>query len=517
MGKELSFGEGELAEIGLEVRDVFLGVSGQIPDGWIVASDLDTLTAHDPKAPLAIVFASRLDPDTLSRKLLNLVQNMLGAPLLNVRAIRGEFLEIRADLPPAQGLQLLGLPPGQLIVRIRPGQPAKGWIAHQSLLTPELEEISSTFRPIETVRARPLRIVDPARRMTAFNAVVPASATVEQSLQNESPHLDVRGKGYRIVVYPPQNFVHGDPFTAQAYLAVGYRPQPYMDARDYASSVLSSMGYGTTRVEGAPVPGILSHEVYAAMGRSLASGMPPMISSAIAWFDGGVAWVVTIGETFMGVQLWRAYLYLAIGEDALGILQSTVMHTSADVRWLNTLSRESNAMYRSLRSSMRSFRVPKVDLGPYTPQGQEVGDEWGSGDDWAGGSGDEDYSPDSTWLSDETSTGTGMDTFYVDSDGSVRNMDLGEEVSFHEIDSEGILRGEEGNEVGYVDDGYVYDSEGNRMGWLDTFISDEWQMERLESESSDPADVFGYYDWGAQENEESTETPYYSKRDEEEE
>jgi len=501
----------------VEVRDIFLGVSGHIPEEWIVASDIDTLTAHDPKAPLAIVFASKLDPDSLSRKLLNLVQKVLGAPLLNVRAVRREFIEVKADLPSSQGLQLLGLPPGKLILRIRPGQLTRGWIAHQSLFTTELEEISSTFHPAEVVRAKPLRIVDPVRRKTAFNSMVPESARVEHGLLNESPYLDIRGRGYRVVLYPPQNFVHGDNFIAQAYLAMGYRPHPYVDAKNYASSVLSSMGYRVTGVERAPIPGIISHEVYASLGRSLASDMPPMISSSIAWLDGGAAWAVTIGENLMDVQLWRAYLYLALGEDALDILQSTVLHTSADVRWLNTLSRESNAMYRSIRSSIRSFRLPKIDLGSYIPQIQEDRDEWWNGDDWTGGPGNEDYSPDSTWLSDEISTGTGMDTFYVDGDGSVRNMDLGEEVSFHEIDSEGILRDEEGNEVGYVDDGYVYDSEGDRMGWLDTSISDEWQMERLESESSDPVDVFGYYDWGAQRNEESTETPYYSKRDEEEE
>ena len=224
-----------------------------------------------------------------------------------------------------------------------------------------------------------------------------------------------------------------------------------------------------------------------------------------------------MGESFMGVQIWRAYLYLATGDDPLGILQSLVVHASADIRWLNALSRESSAMYRSLRSSIRSFRLPKLDLGSMLTVDHDpnrTGD-WGWGGEGGWDSGD-DYSPDSTWLSDEPSTGTGMDTFYVDSDGSVRNMDLGEEIAFHEIDSEGVLRDEEGNEVGYVDDGYVYDSEGNRMGWLDTSISDEWQMERLESESSDPDDVFGYYDWGAQANEESTERPYYSSREEEE-
>ena len=82
-----------------------------------------------------IVFASRLDPDSLSRKLLALIQNMIGGPLLNLKAINGEFLEIRADLPPSRGLRLLGLPPGQLSVRIYPGQPTREWIAHQALLT----------------------------------------------------------------------------------------------------------------------------------------------------------------------------------------------------------------------------------------------------------------------------------------------------------------------------------------------------------------------------------------------
>ena len=259
----------------VEVKDVFLGIAGQVPEGWIVSSDTHTISAHDPSAPLAVIFASRLDPDSLSKKLLTLIQSMLGAPLLNPRVMRGDFTEVRAQLPPSQGLQLLRLPPGELIIRIHPGPPTKGWVAHEALASPDLERISSSFHPIRAVRARGLRIIDPARRAVAFNAVVPASATVDQGLRNDSPYLDVRGEGYRVIVYPPQNFVHGDPFMAQAYLAMGYRPHPYMNAEDYASSILSSMGYKVTGIERAPIPGILSHEVYASLGRSLALGVPP--------------------------------------------------------------------------------------------------------------------------------------------------------------------------------------------------------------------------------------------------
>ncbi len=489
----------------MEVRDVFLGISGEVPAGWIASSDADILSAHDPRTLLAASFASRLDPDSLIRKLLSLIQSSLGVRILNPRIARGNYLEVRGYLPPSQALQLLGLPPGELVVRVHPGSPTRGWFAHESLVTPELERVASSFHPVGSIGARSLRIVDAARGMVAYEAVVPASATVDHRMVGEFPHLDVRGGDYRVILYPPRKFVHGGSFAAQAYLATGYELHPYLDAGTYARTVFSSMGYGVRRVEEAPIPGILAHEVYALLGRSLALG-PPAMSSVLAWFDGGVAWVVTMGETFMGAQLWRAYLYLATGRDPLPILQSLVMHVRADMRWLNALNRESNAIYRSVVSSIRSFRPLKLDSGitksrPGSWSGWDTDKEEGSV-----------WEPGDSWLSEEPSTGTGMDTFYVDSDGSVRDMDLGEEISFPEVDAEGVLRDGEGNEVGYVEDGYVYDSEGNRLGWLDTSISDEWQMERLESESSDSSSVFGYYDWGAQSNEESTETPYYSSK-----
>ena len=89
------------------------------------------------------------------------------------------------------------------------------------------------------------------------------------------------------------------------------------------------------------------------------------------------------------------------------------------------------------------------------------------------------------------------------------------------MDSEGVLYDEEGNVVGYVEDGYVYDTEGNRVGTLDTDISDQWQLELYEQEMAGSEDnVLGYTTWGANydEGDEGTEPFHVSTfmRDEDE-
>ncbi len=504
----------------MEYRDIFLGIRAQVPDGWLVLANNNTLSAHHPYMLTKMIFSSRLDANTLLRELVSYVQSLIRAPL-NARLFRGEgFLEAKGYAPGSIIQQAMRIPPGEYVIRVYQRKPTQGWASHAQYLK-ELDSYMK-FELLGSIEARKVDVPDPSRGMVAFKTLVPSSSQVRCYAQREAPVMDIRGKGYLISMIPPITYAYGNPMIVQPYMMLGAKVSPYMDAFSYARSALTSMGEEVKDIRPAPMPGSLTHLVLAKLGSTLLTGQQPMFSSALAELDDGYAWVTTIGESFMGAQLWSAYIYLARGKNALWILQSIAAHFRVELGWSKTLKRESNMTYRSVLDSIRSTSrlsrqiarsLEASRLSSYQPD-YSFNQNYS---DWSDDSGYDSPDYDSEWK-EEPDTGTGMDTFYVDSYGQVRNIDLGEDVSFYEIDAEGALRDEEGNEVGYVEDGYVYDNQGNRLGWLDASISDDWQMERLEQESSDPSEVFGYYDWGAQVNEESTETPYYvTKEDDEDE
>ena len=107
-------------------------------------------------------------------------------------------------------------------------------------------------------------------------------------------------------------------------------------------------------------------------------------------------------------------------------------------------------------------------------------------------------------------------TFYIDQDGSIRVSEFDDELVADEIGSDGTLY-RRGSVVGRVEDGYVYDTEGNVVGRLDTSISDRWQVES-HSQRVDP-DTFGT-DWSLERDSiRETDSPFVSSygRDKEEE
>ncbi len=108
-------------------------------------------------------------------------------------------------------------------------------------------------------------------------------------------------------------------------------------------------------------------------------------------------------------------------------------------------------------------------------------------------------------------------TFYVDQDGVVRSSDFNDEVAADEIGSDGTLY-KDGRVVGRVSEGYVYDTQGNVVGRLDTSISDRWQLE-LYDQNVNP-DTFGT-GWSLEKDEvKETGSPFvssYGRDDEDEE
>ncbi|MDK2372765.1 MAG: hypothetical protein QI197_05250 [Candidatus Korarchaeota archaeon] len=505
----------------MEYRDMFIGIRAHVPDGWLVLASESTLFSHHPHVPTTMIFSSRLDADSLIKELVNYVQALIGAPL-NARVSRGRFIEARGYLPGTLTQQVMRTPPGEYVIRVYPGKPSWGWASHVQYLSKDLENYGKP-ELLNSIEARRINVPDPARGVVAFKTAVPHQSHVKCYAQGEAPVMEIRGRDYLISMIPPSTYVYGNPLIVQSYLMMGAKVSPYMDAISYMRTALTPMGIKVKDVRPAPIPGSLAHLVTAKLASTLTTGQQPMFSSAIAKLEDGYAWVTAIGENFMGSQIWAAYLYLSKGRSALWILQSIAAHFEMRQEWAKALKRESDMAYKSVLSSIRSTSrlTDQIARSLKTSQFHNYQPEYGLEDsysEWELDSSSYDSSSyESEWEGDDVATGTGMDTFYVDSDGQVRDMDLGEDVSFYEIDGEGILRDEEGNEVGYVEDGYVYDNEGDRLGWLDASISDDWQMERLEQESSDPSAVFGYYSWGAQDNEDSTETPYYTTRDEDEE
>ena len=126
---------------------------------------------------------------------------------------------------------------------------------------------------------------------------------------------------------------------------------------------------------------------------------------------------------------------------------------------------------------------------------EELGRDW----DDVGGGGFSDYDMDS-----------GNARFFIDSDGQIRSYDYGEEVVAREIDSIGNILDEEGNVIGRVENGYIYDSEGSRVGVLDVNKSDEWQMELYRQNVPGAEWVFGENEFGPEKEEGSD--PYHVSR-----
>jgi len=113
-------------------------------------------------------------------------------------------------------------------------------------------------------------------------------------------------------------------------------------------------------------------------------------------------------------------------------------------------------------------------------------------------------------LADYGIGGIGTERIYLDQDGSLRVYETDEELPVAEIGADGTFPDEEEREVGRVEDGYVYDSEGSRVGFVDTEISDDWQLELLEQELADADMMLGRTPFGPEE-EEVDETMHVSR------
>ena len=161
---------------------------------------------------------------------------------------------------------------------------------------------------------------------------------------------------------------------------------------------------------------------------------------------------------------------------------------------------------------VKPARRPRVDLSKPSPFmstiGRVLASPWKSaqgGKPKVGG-----FSSGSTWgrrgdVSDYNWANSS--TFYVDQDGSVRSSEYNDELVADEIGDDGTLY-KDGRAVGRVSEGYVYDTQGNVVGTLDTSISDRWQLESYEQRVN--PDTFGT-GWSLDEDEvRETDSPFVS-------
>ena len=328
-------------------------------------------------------------------------------------------------------------------------------------------------------------------------------------------------------------------FIQQSLAQTGFTKHPYLNAEEYLERLASSMNGKIIETTPTTPPTLILNAVLELYISLLLAGVKPPISSTIALLEtprGHVAaWITTYGGVLPGFNIftWYAHVITLEGSGAYGpeklvdLLVSLTIHTNVSMEWLKVLRQRSQQMTRqairniraqsrmweNIRNSIRSTSLP-IYHSNYTSSAEESSlanafshtwDEYGgasSGDSYEGESGSR--LSDYDWAS-------GQGTFYVDSDGMIRSVDYGEEVVAEEMDSDGTLYDSEGNVIGRVEEGYVYE-EGSRVGRLDTGISDEWQLERYEQAMGDADRILGRDMFGANYDEESDYTPYYVTR-----
>ena len=260
--------------------------------------------------------------------------------------------------------------------------------------------------------------------------------------------------------------------------------------------------------------------------------------SYLAGSRGRWVWVYAVYYALpMVPPVWHLGAYVAEGDDALNTLLVSAAHTHWLEKYLVALgkreaeagraamasfrrsmaaSRAAMASFRrSLSSGMLSYSSDRSSYSSYDDTGY-------SGEDWSSGS-----DSDSEFMGlaeelgkdrDEVGGGdfsnydmdSGNAEFFIDSEGRIRSYDYGEEVVGMEVDSVGNILDEEGNVIGKVENGYVYDSEGSRVGVLDVDKSDEWQVELYEQNIPGAEWVFGENEFGP-EKEEGND-PYHVSR-----
>ena len=427
------------------------------------------------------------------------------------------------------------------------------WMTPSSLATTypteqQLDQIArtvSTCRPIPALRAS---IPDTMRGLNAYHILLPHGATLAGHVYPDGGlACTVEGRGYTIRFQSSPRYVDPgsmgmNPFFAQSLAMQGATVIRCMSARDYAYQVLSSMGAQPEESYNVgPIP-VTIHSIMEALGLARGGMGRGFYDSTLARFktsgSEGYLWVTTYGlqaAMLAPYTMWRAVISYIVGppdrsEQLLSLLFTVMSGLTADQKWLQTVRAEamrkaketirgSRAIHWSIMRSIRdrsqlwrqvqeTFRDTSEMVMDNFYSGMEAGvKETMQLSDVLGSTEDTSTVPD---ISEYDIGGLGTQRFYLNDGGTLRAYGTEEELSVAEIDGTGVLRDEEGRELGRIDEGYVYDSEGNRVGFIDTEISDDWQLELLEQQLADADTTLGRDIFGPEE-EEADRPAYVSK------
>ncbi|MEB3774369.1 MAG: hypothetical protein GSR86_05530 [Desulfurococcales archaeon] len=447
----------------------------------------------------------------------------------------GGFIVYRMNYPLPQGVLSVTVKMGRI-----EGRPMARIYMTTGIVDPgELEWLSSMITPVEQVRPRTYMIPDVMRGMNAIQVIAPEGFMVAGQV-NYFGDLSLRGRGLGAeLAADTSRYLAGQGFMFQ-YLAgqmaqMGYRIGGYIDAYKYSTH------YGTwdTVIESRPPPLALPYELYV-QGVGMMGAWSG--KSSVITLGGGVAgWFATIGYQLplpgLDAIEWRGVSIIARGGNALDVMLTVMTHLLFDEKWMEALRRENRTIAQSTIRSIRNR--PRVNFSSsYTSYNYAADTSYGSDyggyddytsrdttyDDWDTGRyrGYDDYSTQDIEKGDVDDEERGLGRFrsdadytqfYVDYEGKLRSYDHDEEVAASFIEDDGYLRDEEGRTIGRIEDGWVVDEEtGERIGVLNTRISDDYQLERLEDNMLNPRETLGYTDTAPRDKMRDLNPYYVSKK-----
>jgi len=377
---------------------------------------------------------------------------------------------------------------GDILVRAwSEGGLTKGFIAGPRGPGEGYVRVLSRCRPVARPGWRRLVVRDVSRGIDAYEIDVPRGWRIAGRFAGDSLALEAVGPGARVRART-WNGVYGPPAMAQAALMYGSRFAPPPDP----GSLLPPGGWDGFVETGAPGVHLLERM---SMFAHMLMGFPGFERGVLAFSEGRAAWAWVVSYRMplpmMGfVEVWHAGVAVSEGEYAGSGLLTLLAHARPLRGLSEARRRESTAAYRqaisSIRSSSRAHRRMMESMRRASRAGPS------SGPPPRGSS----YSPGDVWLRDSEEerwgdTWGGSADYYVDQDGYLRNYDSGEEI-VGSVGDEGVIYDSEGNEIGYIEDGRIYDSStGEQVGVFHPEESDEYQMGILAERTSDPDRVYG--------------------------